>query len=151
MNISPYLSDDRILLDLQATTKADALAELLGVLEDADEISEFKQYVADVEHREAMGSTGIGEGLAFPHARSDAVDELCVVFGRSSAGIDFDAIDGKPVHLVFLMGAPNADLSIYLKALAHVSLMLRKESTRDALRAATTVDEVRGLLDQPLV
>ena len=101
--------------------------------------------------REKLGSTGIGDGLAFPHARSDAVDKLVIVFARSKPGIEFDAIDGKPVHLLFLMAAPNADLSTYLKVLARVSLMLRRGQVAEGLLAAKTAREVCGILDQPLV
>ena len=151
MTICDYLRDDRILLNLQAKTKAEALDEMLGLLKDADEINDPGQFAADVKHRESLASTGIGEGVAFPHARSDAVDKLFVVLGRSESGLDFDAIDGRPVHLIFLMGAPNADLSVYLKVLAHTSLMMRCESVRGALGAATSAEEVLRVLSQPVV
>ena len=151
MTICDYLRDDRILLNLQAKTKAEALDEMLGLLKDADEINDLDQFAADVQHRESLASTGVGEGVAFPHARSDAVDKLFVVLGRSEAGLDFDAIDGKPVHLILLMGAPNADLGVYLKVLAHTSLMMRRESVRSALGAATSAEEVLRVLSQPVV
>lgn len=151
MDISSFLTEGRILLDLDAPSKDEALDELLAALAGAAEINDFDQYVADVRSREALGSTGIGDGLAFPHARSNAVDKLVIVFGRSRSGIEFDAIDGKPVHLIFLMAAPNADLSIYLKVLAHVSLLLRRESLRQALLSAGAAAEVRRVLSQPLV
>ena len=151
MTICDYLRDDRILLNLQAKTKAEALDEMLGLLKDADEINDPGQFAADVQHRESLASTGVGDGVAFPHARSDAVDKLFVVLGRSESGLDFDAIDGRPVHLIFLMGAPNADLSVYLKVLAHTSLMMRHESVRSALGAATSAEEVLRVLSQPVV
>jgi len=151
VTIPDYLRDDRILLNLQAKTKAAALDEMLGLLKNADEINDPDQFAADVKHRESLASTGVGDGVAFPHARSDAVDKLVVVLGRSEAGLDFDAIDGKPVHLIFLMAAPNADLGVYLKVLARISLMMRRASARDALVAATSTDEVLRVLSQPLV
>ncbi len=150
MNVSNYLSDTRVLLDLQGEDKAAALDEMLSVLRGTAEISDFDRYVADVWQREKLGSTGIGDGLAFPHARSDAVDRLVIVFGRSKKGIAFDAVDGKPVHLIFLMAAPNADLSTYLKVLARVSLLLRREDVRDALMNAEKAEEVIEILGQPV-
>ena len=80
MTISDYLSDERILLNLQATTKEDAIAELAEVVRDAEEINDFDEYLSDVRKREGVQTTGIGNGVALPHARSDAVDELFLVF-----------------------------------------------------------------------
>lgn len=150
MNISDYLDKAHVLLDLQGEDKAAALDEMLACLSGAAEIADIDRYVADVWAREKLGSTGIGDGLAFPHARSDAVDRLVMVFGRSKKGIEFDSVDGKPVHLIFLMAAPNADLSNYLKVLARVSLLLRRQDVRNALMNAEKAEEVLEILSQPV-
>ena len=151
MTISDYLREDRILLDLAATTKEDAIAELADVLKDADEINDLGKYLDHVREREHLQTTGIGHGIALPHARSDAVDELFLVFGRSQQGIEFEAIDGQPVHLVFLVGTPTESLGTYLKLLAHLSLLLHPASFREELMKATSAEHVQRLLAKPLV
>lgn len=151
MTVSDYLRGDRILLDLAATTRADAVAELAEVVSDADEITDFEEYLSDVWERERLTTTGIGHGIALPHARSDAVDKLFLALGRSQQGIDFGSIDGQSVQLVFLMGAPSASPAMYLRLVAQLSLVLRHASFRQELLNAAPAEDVRRLLAKPFV
>ena len=151
MTISDYLREDRILLDLAATSREDAIAELAETVSNADEITDFEKYLSDVWERERLTTTGIGHGIALPHARSDAVDKLFLAFGRSQQGIDFGSIDGQSVQLVFLMGAPAASLAMYLKLVAHLSLLLHPASFRQELLSATSAEDVQRLLGRSLV
>ena len=150
-DVSDYLTDDRILLDLRASTKDEAIDELLAVVRHAEEINDFEQFADDVHHREDLCTTGLGGGAAFAHARSDAVNSLLVVFGRSASGIDFSAVDNAAVHLIFLIGAPDADLEAYQKVMSQVSVMVRKRSVKEALLAAGSAGEVRSVLSCPLI
>ena len=151
MTISDYLREDRIVLDLAATTREEAIAELAGLVSDADEITDFDEYLSDVWERERLTTTGIGHGVALPHARSDAVDKLVLAFGRSQQGIDFGSIDGQPVQLVYLMGAPSASLGMYLKLVAHLSLLLHPAPFRQELLSAPSAEDVQRLLAKSLV
>ena len=150
-DVSEYLSDDRILLDLRATTRDEAIDEMLAVVRHAEEINDSDQFADEVHHREDLCTTGIGGGSAFPHARSDAVNKLLVVFGRSVSGLDFGAVDGAPVHTIFLIGAPDADLRAYLEVFSHVNFMVRKRSVKEALLSAGSAGEVRSVLSCPLI
>ena len=150
-DVSDYLSDDRILLDLRATTRDEAIDEMLSVVRHAEEINDFDQFADDVRRREDLCTTGIGGGSAFPHARCDAVNKLLVVFGRSVSGVDFGAVDGAPVHTILLIGAPDADLRAYQKVVSHVNLTVRERSVREALLSASSAGEVRSVLSCPLI
>lgn len=96
--------------------------------------------------REAEGSTGVGQGVAVPHAQLDGLPDLRAVFVRLEAPVDFDAVDGKPVDLLFALFAPTGDSAVHLRALARVSRLLRRADVREHLRLARTADAVHALL-----
>ncbi len=119
----------RVVMDMKARTKDEALEELVGVLDLPEDKREI--LLVTLKKREAIGSTGVGQGIAIPHSRSLVVDRLEVVVGRSKQGVDFDAIDGKPVHLFFLIVAPPHDGSTgYLLTLGHIANLARKLARR---------------------
>jgi PTS system nitrogen regulatory IIA component len=99
--------------------------------------------------REAAGSTGVGSGVAVPHARLEGLDRMRGVFVRLETPIDFDAVDGQPVDILFALLAPADSTSEHLRALARVARLLRQSSLREQLRQARTVDTVYALLAQP--
>jgi PTS system fructose-specific IIC component len=143
MKISPHLKPEQILLQIKSNKKEDIIKELVALIKDSTEIKNFEEFQKDVFKREEIGSTGIGNGIAIPHARSEAVKEFIIVFGRSDAGIDFDAVDNKPVNLFFLMGTPKEkNINGYLKILAHLSRLLTKKALREALVKAATAEEI---------
>ncbi len=140
--ISETLKEERIILELKSTSKKEAIRELALVLKGAPEISDFDKFLEDVFQREVLGTTGIGQGVALPHARSEVVNKFAICFGRSKKGIDFGALDEEPVHLIFLIGNPKEDVQNYLKTLAHLSRLLRKEDFREKLIEAKDAKEI---------
>jgi fructose-specific phosphotransferase system IIA component len=144
MKILDYLREERMLLELKARTKDEAIRELATLLRDAEEIADFGAFLTDVFEREKLATTGIGNEAAIPHARSDAVNRFVIAFGRSREGVEFDSLDGKPVKLIFLMGTPKEkQLGDYLKVLAHLSRILRARSFRDSLLEASDPEGIK--------
>jgi PTS system nitrogen regulatory IIA component len=97
--------------------------------------------------RERLGSTGIGEGIAIPHGKLDDLDQLALSFGRSAHGVDFESMDGKPVHLFFLLVAPENCPGIHLRALAKIARLLKNGSVRKRLASVETIDEIYDIID----
>lgn len=142
INISQYLKEERIVLNLKAANKEEAIKNLAEVFKGASEIKDFDKFLADVFEREDLGTTGIGLELALPHARTDAVNSFIIAVGRIDKGVDFKSLDGEPVKLIFLMATPKEEVQNYLKILAHISRLLKKEDLREALLEARTPKEV---------
>jgi mannitol/fructose-specific phosphotransferase system IIA component (Ntr-type) len=129
--LEKLLDKDKILLDLKAKTKKEVLLELCSALA----LSEEKQkiIIEALLKRESIGSTGIGKGIAIPHTRSLVLDKVHLVLGRSKKGVDFDALDSKPVYLFFLLCAPPQDPgTVYLLTLGKIAQIARKLSKKKA-------------------
>jgi fructose-specific phosphotransferase system IIA component len=143
MKIGDYLKEERILLDLKAVNKEDAIKEVAGLLQGAGEIINHEQFLNDVFSREALSSTGIGNHVAIPHTRTDAVREFVIAFGRSSQGLDFKSVDGRPAKFIFVLGTlRKKGLNSYLKTLAHLTRLLQKEAFQKALLEASAPKEI---------
>lgn len=143
MKISNFLKAERIDLGFQAIeSKEESIKILAENLNGAPEINDYEQYLADVYERENLGTTGIGFGLALPHARTDAVKDIVVYLARVDNGLDFKSLDGEPVKLVFLMGTPKSEVQNYLKMLSNLTRLLKKELFRTSLLEAKTPEEV---------
>lgn len=144
MHIVEMLKKEFIIDELGATTKRDALLELSRVIF-ADRPDFDPAIVLDVLlEREKLGSTGIGDGIAIPHGKLNNIDNLMISFGRSRRGVDFNAMDGKPVHLFFLLLAPENSTGQHLKALAKISKMLKDPTFReDLMKAKSNADIFR--------
>jgi len=142
MKVSNYLKEKYCLMNLESHTKKDAINEIAELLAAEGKLADKEKFVKDVLERENLGSTGIGNKVAIPHARTDAVRGLVIGFGRSMAGIDFQALDGDNVNLVFLMGADLGELNLYLRILAELSRLLMNASFRKTILAAKTAKEV---------
>ncbi|PIQ84713.1 MAG: PTS fructose transporter subunit IIA [Candidatus Omnitrophica bacterium CG11_big_fil_rev_8_21_14_0_20_63_9] len=139
MTIMGFLDDRAIATDLKAQhQKEDILKELVQLLVQADAIKErdVNKLLQILLKRESLGSTGIGQGVAIPHGKSDCVTKLVAAFGISRAGVNFDSLDGEPVHLFFLLVAPEDSAGPHLKALARISRLLKDKHFRDSLLAA---------------
>lgn len=136
MEIEKLLKEAFIDLDLQAKKKEEAILALtdLFLLEGA--VSDKEQYVEAVLKREAESTTGIGFGVGIPHGKSSAVAEPCLAFGRSKAGIQYDSMDGKPVHLLFLIAVPENSNNEHLKILSQLSRKLMHQEVREQLLKA---------------
>jgi PTS system nitrogen regulatory IIA component len=130
---------------LKARDKHGAIRELTTRLV-ASAGGNLEDVVQSVEEREAMLSTGVGYGIAIPHGRSPTVGELSMVAGRSAEPLDFDALDGEPVRLVFLLVGPETAAGRHVKALARIARLLRRDDLRRALLAARTPEEFHAYL-----
>ncbi len=142
IKISGYLKEERIVLDLRANNKEESIKNLAEVLKGQEEIVDFDKFLSDVFEREDLGTTGIGLGLALPHARTQAVNSFVIAIGRINEGLDFSSLDGEPAKLIFLMGTPKEEVQGYLKILAHLTRLLKKESFRASLLEADTPAKV---------
>jgi len=146
MKLVDFLSPDAITTDLKAQGKKDALEELCALLATAKKLPDAKKMVQLLVEREALGSTGIGQGIAIPHGKNPEVKEQIAALGISKRGLDFDALDGEPVNIVFLLVAPPEAAGNHLKALAKVSRLLKDKFFRQALRDAKTADEILNII-----
>ncbi len=138
-----YFSGDRFIPQLQSNTKDDVLKELVKPLLDLGVIKNKNVILETLKKRETLGSTGIGHGIAIPHCRTLAVQDVQVVIGISKDGVEYNAIDEKPVYLFFLIAAPPQEISNqYLPILGKIVEMLRSSKTRKALMNAASYDEL---------
>ena len=147
MQLREFFSEDAINLDLQSTTKDDALHELVRLLK-LDEKSEAMLFKM-LKRRETLGSTGIGQNIAIPHCRSLVVSKLRVAFARKKDGIDFGAIDGKPVHYFFLIVAPPLEVSNqYLPVLGKIAQFAKEPDVPERLAKLGSPKEFLKLLEE---
>jgi len=146
MKLLDILPSGSILVDLKAASKQEVLSELCGLLEKAGKLPEAKPMVQILMEREGLGSTGIGQGVAIPHGKSPSVSMQAAALGISKRGVDFDALDGEPVHIVFLLIAPPDGAGNHLKALAKVSRLLKDKFFRQALKDAKTPEEILKII-----
>lgn len=133
MKIVDFLTSSDVLADLKATTREDILREMVDHLKEAGQVKDSARLVEILLDREMLGSTGIGHGVAIPHGRLEGLKEILLVFGRSVEGIDWEAHDGEPVNLFFLLVAPEDSAGLHLKALARISRIVKNPECRGAL------------------
>ena len=147
MLLTELLTSDRVLVPLSARDKSGVIAELTRHLIDQSGGS-YEEVLGAVEEREAVLSTGIGFGVAIPHARSSAVSQLTLVCGVSPEPVPFDSIDGEPVRLFFLIVGPESSAGQHVKVLSRIARLVRRENLRERLCEARTPDEFyEALLD----
>ena len=147
MELREFFAEEAIKLDLEGTTKDDVLKELIGLLglDEKNESMLFKM----LKRRENLGSTGIGRGIAIPHCRSLVVNKLRVAFGRKKAGLDFKAIDEKPVHFFFLIVAPPLEVSNqYLPVLGKIAQFSKEADVPERMMSITAPAEFMKLLEE---
>ncbi|MFZ3577549.1 PTS fructose transporter subunit IIABC [Virgibacillus sp. DJP39] len=142
MKITELLSQDTIILDLQAQSKKDALNELANQLNAAGKLNDKQAFINDIFNREEQSTTGIGESIAIPHAKSAAVKVPAIAFGRSDSGIDFESLDGQPAHLFFMIAASEGANNAHLEALSRLSTFLMDEKFRDKIYKASSKEEI---------
>ncbi len=146
MKISEYLKPEDIIAELAAVTKIEVIEELAAVLADHHEGLDRKQLLENILEREKLGSTGIGDGIAIPHAKLKTVGNIMVVFGRSGRGVNFSALDGKPVHIFFLLVARDENFGAHLKLLARISRILKNPSFRSRLLEAGDAESIYQII-----
>jgi fructose PTS system EIIBC or EIIC component len=146
--LTELLSAERIRIPLRANTKDELLEELVNVCADCNDIEDRADVLRAVRERESVLSTGIGHGVAIPHGKSSAVDELRMAAGRSAAPLDFDALDGEPVQLFFLLVGPESAAGPHIKALSRISRLVRRDEVRERLLAAQSAEEFLQALQE---
>ncbi len=140
MLLTELLTPERIKIPLTARSKEELLRELVGVIAGSDR-DDHEDVLRAVREREAVLSTGIGHGVAIPHGKSAAVNELRMAAGRVSHPVEFDALDGQPVSLVFLLVGPESAAGPHIKALSRISRIVRRDDVREQLIAAGNAEE----------
>lgn len=148
MKITELIKNDTIILELESIKKEDALDELINKLDEADRLNDKQEYKKEILKRESEGTTGIGEGVAIPHAKTSAVKTPSIAFGRSKGGIDFDSLDGESTHLFFMIAASEGAHNDHLKTLQKLSTFLMDESFRKELLIADTKKEILDIIDK---
>ena len=145
LSFADRLSVEYINLNLKGSTKDDLIRELAECAKNNKNLINFDQFVSDVFKREQEASTGIGSGVAIPHARTNTVDDFIVAIGRKLPGIDFDAVDHKDVEIIILMGTPLEKIQQYLKLLAHLSNLLKRPGFIAGLKNAENPQDLIAL------
>ena len=134
MKIVDFLSEKAILPDLKANSKEEIVRELVDSLAKAEGIKNKEELVKVLLSREALGSTGIGQGVGIPHGKTNSIKKLVAAFGICHQGVNFDALDGEPVYIFFLLVAPEDSAGPHLKGLARISRLLRDKFFRESLK-----------------
>ncbi len=142
LRVIDLLSEDVIAPDLKADNKEGVLCELIEVLYNAGKIKDKKKALDAVLDREKLSTTGIGYGVAIPHGKYNEIDKLIACFGRSKKGIDFDAMDHRPVHIFFLFLSSENETNLHLKILARSCRLLKKDTFRESLMHAENGEEI---------
>lgn len=145
MNIKDLLVKDVMIMDLQATDKKGAIDEMVQKMYDGGRISDIDTYKNGILAREAQTSTGLGDGIAMPHAKNSAVKEATVLFAKSNSGVDYEALDGQPTYLFFMIAAPEGANDTHLQALAALSRLLIDPDFVAKLKETTTPEAVQNL------
>ena len=150
MRIMNILDPKCVILPLKGKEKKEIIKELIDVLVQSRKIKEKdkEEVFKSVMEREKLGSTGVGLGIAIPHGRTAAVDKLVGVLGISPEGVEFETLDGEPVHFVFLILSPLEATSDYLRAISRVARMFKDKFLREALKNVSSVEEVIKIIKQ---
>ncbi len=146
MKLIDILDESAIVADLQAGTKTEALEALVDGMANANPALSKEELLHILLEREELGSTGIGDGIAIPHGKSQEISEIISGFGLSKDGIEFDSLDGKPAHLFFLLVAPENSVGTHLKMLARISRMLRNVDFHRKLLEADSQQEIYQII-----
>ena len=148
MRITELLTKDTIAMDLNATEKNGVIDELVTQLDEAGILNDAESFKSAIFDREAQSTTGIGEGIAIPHAKVAAVNKPAIAFGKSQSGVDYQSLDMQPAHLFFMIAAPEGGAQTHLDALAKLSGILMDDKVRADLLAAQSPEEVLQIIDR---
>ena len=146
MRIEDILKKDSIIADLVGTNKEEVLREVTDFLQSQGLIKNKESLLNTLIEREKLGSTGIGENVAIPHGKSDELSKMVTVFARSLKGVDFEALDQKPVHFVCMVIAPSNSTGQHLKTLARISRIFKSQNLRDGILKLQNADQIYSLL-----
>ncbi|MBT4260406.1 MAG: PTS transporter subunit EIIA [Nitrospina sp.] len=146
MKISEILTKENIIKDLKSFDKESVLEELSNFLKDRGEIPNKENLLLSLLEREKLGSTGIGENVAIPHAKIRDIDKIITVFARSQIGVEFESLDQKPVNFIYLILAPENSTGQHLKALARISRLFKNPSLRESVLRANEIGQIYSIL-----
>ncbi|MEG9462965.1 PTS fructose transporter subunit IIABC [Bacillus amyloliquefaciens] len=148
MKITELLTRDTIHLNIESKEKENVIDEMVTVLDKAGRLNDREAYKAAILNRESQSSTGIGEGIAIPHAKTASVINPAIAFGRSKDGVDYESLDGQPAHLVFMIAATEGANNTHLEALSRLSTLLMREEIRKQLLEAESEDAIIDIINQ---
>ena len=146
MRINDILKKESIIADLVGTNKEEVLREVTDFLQSQGLIKDKESLLNTLIEREKLGSTGIGENVAIPHGKFDELSKIITVFARSLKGVDFEALDQKPVHFVCMVIAPSNSTGQHLKTLARISRIFKSQNLRDGILKLQSTDQIYSLL-----
>lgn len=148
MKVNDILNKDLVIPELQGNTKEEIINELINLFKDDKRIVDLEKVRAAVLDREKIMSTGVGKGFAIPHGKTNSVNEIIAAFGKTKRPIDYQALDGQPVHLVFLLVGKDSLVSTHIKLLSRISRMMNSDEFRKSLVEAESTDEILELFRQ---
>ncbi len=146
MKICDILRLDKIVPSLKSKSKRDIINELVDLFADDDRVTDLEKVKASVWEREKIMSTGVGKGFAIPHVKTDAVEEIVAAFGKLSSPIDFEALDGKPVNLIFLLIGKENLVGPHIKLLSRISRMMNNDKFRNKLLETDSAKDIYKLI-----
>ena len=147
MKLSKFTEEDLITFELKGTDKSAVIKELVEMASKSKLVRDKDDLLKDIQERESLVTTGVGYGVAFPHAKTKAVKGIVIAFGRSTDGVSFAAMDHKPVRLFFLIAAPEDTIGAHLNVMARLSFLMKSQENRNRLLAAKNAGEVMEVLD----
>jgi len=147
MKLSKFCDESLVTFGLKAATKDGVIEELVDLAATSNMIKNRDELLTDVRERENLVTTGVGYGVAFPHAKTRSAKGIVITFGRSSKGIDFEAMDHRPVNLFFLIAAPEDAVGAHLNVMARLSFLMKSEDNRQKLMQATSPGDILALID----
>lgn len=148
MKICDILSVNRIKAEIEATEKNGIIEELVNLFSGDENIKNLEEVKNSVLEREKIMSTGVGKGFAIPHSKTNAVKGIIAAFGKTSKPIDFNALDGEPVNLVFVLVGQDNMVGPHIKLLSRISRMMNKDEFRESLLNANTTEEIYSIFDE---
>lgn len=147
MKLSKFCEEQLISFDLAASNKNEVIEELVELAGSSKLVKDKSLLLKDIITRENLVTTGVGYGVAFPHAKTKATKGIVIAFGRSDKGVDFEAMDKQPVHLFFLIAAPEDAIGAHLKVMAHLSYLMKSEKNREKLLTVKSPGELLQIID----
>ncbi len=148
MKVSELLKSEFIISDLKGESKEEIINELIDLFKNDPRVEDIEKVRSAVLDREKVMSTGVGKGFAIPHGKTNAVKEIVGAFGKIKDGIDYDALDGNPVNLVFLLVGKDNLISTHIKLLSRISRLMNKDDFRHRLKEASSADEIVKLFSE---
>lgn len=148
MNIKDLLRKELMILDLTSSSKSEVINEMTDKLISENVVNDKSTFIEEIINRENLSSTGLGDGIAMPHAKTNAVTRPSVLFARSKKGIDYDALDGQSVHIFFMIAVPNGENNLHIDTLANLSKLMLKDGFINDLKNISDEDDVYKIIDR---